>query len=255
MLRLKLTLEYDGTHFHGWQLQAKTLERTVQGVLQEAFAKLPGEHTYVKAAGRTDAGVHALAMVAHVDTTMSIPNKKLTMALNAHLPADVRVYDIETVNNDFDAQYDCLYRRYIYKMKLVRDNFQSTALERNRVVFLYQDLNINAMQQAAKNLEGTHDFASLATQEIRETTRTVYLCELEHNGRDLNLHIAADGFLRNMVRAVVGTLLEVGEGKRQPDDIKRVLESKDRSQAGQNAPAHGLYFVEAGYKPWLKRDS
>jgi tRNA pseudouridine38-40 synthase len=250
MPRLKLTLEYDGTHFHGWQLQAKTLERTVQGVLQEAFAKLPGEHSPIKAAGRTDAGVHALAMVAHIDTTTTIPNKKLTMALNAHLPADVRVYDIETVSDNFDAQYDCLYRRYVYKMKLARDNFQSTALERYGVVFLYQELDIKAMQLAAKNFEGTHDFASLATQERRESTRTIYLCELEHNGRELNLHIAADGFLRNMVRAVVGTLLEVGEGKRNSNDIKRVLESKNRSEAGQNAPAHGLYFVEAGYKKW-----
>jgi tRNA pseudouridine38-40 synthase len=252
MPRLKLTLEYDGTNFHGWQLQAKTGERTVQSVLQEAFAKLPGEHSYVKAAGRTDAGVHALAMVAHIDTTTTIANKKLIQALNAHLPADVRVYNIETVSDDFDAQYNCLYRRYVYKMKLARDNFQSTALKRYGVVFLYQELDTTAMQQAAKNFEGTHDFASLATQEIRETTRTVYLCELEHKERELNLHIAADGFLRNMVRAVVGTLLEVGEGKLKPGDIQGILESKDRSQAGQNAPAHGLYFVEAGYETWRK---
>jgi tRNA pseudouridine38-40 synthase len=250
MPRLKLTLEYDGTKFHGWQLQAKTGERTVQGVLQEALAKLPGEHSSIKAAGRTDAGVHALAMVAHLDTTTAIPNKKLTMALNAHLPEDVRVYDIETVSDDFDAQFDCLYRRYIYKMKLARDNFRGTALERGKVLFLFQELDITNMQEAAKFFEGTHDFAALATQEIREKVRTVYLCELEHNERELNLHIAADGFLRNMVRAVVGTLLEVGEGKRKPEDVKRVLESKNRSEAGQNAPAHGLYFVEAGYKKW-----
>ncbi len=250
MPRLKLTLEYNGTHFHGWQLQAKTGERTVQGVLQEAFAKLPGKHSTVKAAGRTDAGVHALAMVAHIDTTTAIPNEKLSLALNAHLPEDVRVYRVENVTAEFDAQYDCLYRRYVYKMKLTRDNFQSTALERGRTLFLFQELDITKMQVAARFFEGTHDFASLATQEIRETTRTVYLCELEHSGRDLNLHIAADGFLRNMVRAVVGTLLGIGEGKRSPEDIKRVLESKSRSQAGQNAPAHGLYFVEASYKPW-----
>jgi tRNA pseudouridine38-40 synthase len=255
MPRLKLTLEYDGKDFHGWQLQAKTGERTVQGVLQKAFAKLPGEHGVIKAAGRTDAGVHALAMVAHIDTTTITPNKKLTLALNAHLPADVRVYEIESVSDNFDAQFDCLYRRYVYKMKLARDNFRDTALERGKVLFLFQELDVTKMQAAARLFEGTQDFAALATQETRETTRTVYLCELEHNKRELNLHIAADGFLRNMVRAVVGTLLEVGEGKRTPDDVKQVLESKDRSRAGQNAPAHGLYFVEAGYKPWVKRDS
>ncbi len=250
MKRLKLTLEYDGKNFHGWQLQAKTGERTVQGVLQEAFAKLPSEHKNLKAAGRTDAGVHATAMVAHIDTTTLIPNKKLILALNAHLPEDVRVYEIKNVSEDFDAQFDCLYRRYLYKMNLARDHFQGTALERGRVLFLFQELELAKMQAAARFFEGKHDFASLATQETRETVRTVYLCELEVNGRELNLHIAADGFLRNMVRAVVGTLLEVGLGKRKPDDIKRVLESKNRGRAGKNAPPHGLYFVEASYKPW-----
>jgi tRNA pseudouridine38-40 synthase len=248
MPRLKLTLEYDGTRFHGWQLQAKTLERTVQGVMQEAFAKLPGEHKNLKAAGRTDAGVHAVAMVAHIDTTTSIPNNKLILALNAHLPEDVRVYNIENASNDFDAQFDCLHRRYVYKMKVARDHFQGTALERGKVLFLFQELDTAKMQEAARLFEGKHDFASLATQETRETVRTVYQCELELSGREINLHIAADGFLRNMVRAVVGTLLEVGEGKLQPSDVTRILESKDRSQAGQNVPPYGLYFVEAGYK-------
>lgn len=255
MKRLKLTLEYDGSNFHGWQLQAKTLERTVQGVMQEAFSKLPGEHKNLKAAGRTDAGVHAVAMVAHIDTTTNIPNEKLILALNAHLPEDVRVYKIENVSNDFDAQFDCLYRRYLYKMKLARDHFQSTALERGRVLFLFQELDVANMQEAAKYFEGKHDFASLATQETRETTRTVYLCELEVSGRDLNLNIAADGFLRNMVRAVVGTLLEVGEGKLQPSDIAEILESKDRNRAGQNVPPYGLYFVEAGYSPWQETNA
>jgi tRNA pseudouridine38-40 synthase len=254
MRRLKLTLEYDGKNFHGWQLQAKTNERTVQGVLQGAFAKLPGDHSYIKAAGRTDAGVHALAMVAHLDTTTLIPNEKLILALNAHLPEDVRVYKVENVDNDFDAQFDCLYRRYLYKMKVARDHFQGTALERGRVLFLFQELDVSAMQSAAKYFEGKHDFASLATQEIRETVRTVYQCELEVNGRELNLHIAADGFLRNMVRAVVGTLLEVGEGKLEPSDITGILESKDRSRAGQNVPPYGLYFVEAGYTIWAERE-
>ncbi|MGL4608793.1 MAG: tRNA pseudouridine(38-40) synthase TruA [Trueperaceae bacterium] len=250
MRRIKLALEYDGTNFHGWQLQAKTLERTVQGVLLAALAKLPGEHKNLKAAGRTDAGVHAVAMVAHLDTTTPIPNEKLALALNAHLPEDVRVYRIENVNADFDAQFDCLYRRYVYKMKLARDYFQGTALERGKVLFLFQKLNVAKMQEAARLFEGTHDFTSLATQETRETTRTIYLCELEHKERELNLHIAADGFLRNMVRAVVGTLLEVGEGKLQPSDITRILNAKDRSQAGQNVPPYGLYFVAASYKPW-----
>ena len=241
MKRLKLTLEYDGKNFHGWQLQAKTNERTVQGVMQEAFSKLPGEHKNLKAAGRTDAGVHAVAMVAHIDTTTPILNEKLILALNAHLPEDVRVYNIGNASDDFDAQFDCSYRRYLYKMKLARDHFQGTVLERGRVLFLFQELDVEKMQEAAKQFEGKHDFASLATQETRETIRRVYLCELEVNGRALNLHIVADGFLRNMVRAVVGTLLEVGEGKLQPKDIADLLSLK--TAAGQDRMCHPTDFI------------
>jgi tRNA pseudouridine38-40 synthase len=250
MQRFKLTLEYDGTDFFGWQLQAKAQERTVQGVLREAFSKLPGTFSNLKAAGRTDAGVHALAMVAHVDIDTTIPVDKLLRAINAHLPEDVKVISLEPASSDFDAQYDCLYRRYIYKMRLLRNDLRGVVLDRKYVLGLYQALNVSAMQEGAKYFEGKHDFAALATQEVRETTRTVYLCKLEANDNNLNLHIAADGFLRNMVRAVAGTLLEVGEGKIHPGEIQEIIASKDRSRAGQNAPAHGLYFVEAGYNPW-----
>lgn len=250
MRRLKLTLEYDGTDFFGWQLQAKTHERTVQGVLLEAFAKLPGNFANLKAAGRTDSGVHALAMVAHVDTDTNIPNDKLVRAINAYLPEDVKILNLEPTSSDFDAQFDCLYRRYVYKMRLLRHSLQGVVLDRKYVLGLYQELDIAAMQEAAKYFEGKHDFAALATQEIRETTRTIYLCELEVQEWDLHLHIAADGFLRNMVRAVVGTLIEVGEGKHRPEDVLGILESKDRNRAGQNVPPQGLYFVEASYKPW-----
>lgn len=250
MRRLKLTLEYDGTDFLGWQVQAKTKERTVQGVVIEAFANLPGTFSNLKAAGRTDTGVHALAMAAHVDTDTTIPDDKLLRAINAHLPEDVKVLSLEPVRNDFDAQFDCCYRRYLYKMRLLRHDLCGVVLDRKYVLGLYQELNLGAMQEAAKHFEGKHDFAALATQETRETTRTVYLCELEVKEQDLHLHIAADGFLRNMVRAVVGTLLEVGKGKLNSEDIRGVLASKDRSKAGQNVPPHGLYFVEAGYKPW-----
>ena len=233
MRRIKLTLEFDGTHFYGWQVQAKTGERTVQGVLEAALSDIPGARPRVMGAGRTDAGVHALAMVAHYDTQDAIPAEKVAKALNARLPADVRVLCAQEVTLDFESQFSCRYRRYIYRMRLVRDTFETTALDRHRVLFLSQKLDVEKMQKAAAFFEGSRDFAALATQETRGTLRTLYLCRLEVQGRDLTLHIAADGFLRNMVRTVVGTLLYVGEGKLEPHDIPLILESKDRRRAGR----------------------
>lgn len=253
MRRIKLTLEYDGTGFYGWQVQAKTGERTVQGVLEAALADIPGARPRMMGAGRTDAGVHALAMVAHYDTEDSIPTDKVACALNARLPADVRVLRAEEVSPDFESQFGCRYRRYLYRMRLVRGSFETTALDRHRVLFLAQRLDVDAMQEAALLFAGSRDFAALATQETRGTVRTVYLCRLDVLDCNLTLHIAADGFLRNMVRTVVGTLLWVGEGKAGPQDIAPILESRDRRRAGPNVPPHGLYFVEAGYEPWEAR--
>lgn len=250
MRRIRLTLEYDGTHFHGWQVQAKTGERTVQGVLEAALTDIPGAKPRVMAAGRTDAGVHALAMTAHYDTEDAIPALRIVRALNARLPSDVRVLAAEEASPDFESQFSCRYRRYIYRMCSLRKGLAGSALERDRVLFLPQRLDVGAMRGAAPHFEGTHDFAALATQETRPTVRTVYLCRLEANGPDYTLHVAADGFLRNMVRALVGTLLWVGEGKLQPDGIPQLLEAKDRRKMGPNVPPHGLYFAEAGYTPW-----
>jgi len=247
--RVKLLLEFDGTGFQGWQRQPAG-ERTVQGVIEEAFAQLPGEHGTVNAAGRTDAGVHALAMVAHVDTTSDIPDERLRLALNAHLPRDVVVLKVETTEPTFEAQFSCLYRRYLYRMRVVRDDPRRLAIDRHRVLPVFRRVDVAAMQAATGHLLGRHDFAAFATQESRTTTREVLLCELREAGRELHLHIAADGFLRNMVRTIVGTLLWVGKGKLSPDDVRDVLESRDRKRAGHNVGPQGLYFVEAGYRPW-----
>lgn len=222
----------------------------MQGTVHTALSKLPGTYSPLRAAGRTDAGVHALEMTAHVDTDTSIDDAKLRRAINAHLPGDVRILGLETVTSEFEAQYSCLWRYYQYRMRLVRDDARGLALDRYRVLPLYQVLDVEAMQAAAPPFEGGRDFAALATQETRSTVREVYLCRLEACERDLTLHIAANGFLRGMVRAVVGTLLRVGEGKLLVEDVASVLESRDRSRAGENVAPHGLYFVKAGYEPW-----
>ena len=247
--RLKLTIEFDGTEFLGWQRQAGG-ERTVQGVIERAFAQLPGHHGTVMAAGRTDAGVHALAMVAHVDTTSAIPDEKLRLALNAHLPRDVAMVEVNTVASDFEAQFHCLYRRYLYRMRVVRDEPHGLAINRHRVLPIFRHFDLAAMQDATRHLLGRHDFATFATQESRTTVRTVHLCDLRSEGGELRLHIAGDGFLRNMVRTVVGTLLWVGKGKLEPGAVAEILASRDRRRAGHNVGPQGLYFVEAGYQPW-----
>lgn len=247
--RVRLTLEFDGTDFHGWQRQV-TGERTVQGVMEAAFAQLPGPHGAVHAAGRTDAGVHALAMVAHVDTASTIPDEKLRLALNAHLPTDVAVVAVASTHPRFEAQFDCQYRRYLYRLRVVRDDPRGLALQRHRVLPIYRHLDVPAMQAACLPLLGRHDFAAFATQETRTTVRTVHLCELRSESGELRLHIAGDGFLRNMVRTIVGTLLWVGEGKLTPEEVPRIVQARDRQLAGHNVGPQGLYFVEAGYLPW-----
>ncbi len=262
MRRIKVVLEYDGTDFFGWQVQARTGERspkeralrTVQGVVEAALSDVPGAVPRMMAAGRTDAGVHALAMTAHYLTADTIPTQKVPAALNARLPADVRVLAAEEVGEDFEAQFSCRYRRYEYRMRSLREGLAGSALGRRRVLFLPQRLDTTAMRGAAPRFEGTHDFAALATQETRPTVRTVLMCRLLVSGPDLTLHVAADGFLRNMVRALVGTLLWVGEGKLSPTDIPALLEAKDRRRTGPNVPPHGLYFAEAGYEPWAGFD-
>lgn len=247
--RVRLTLEYDGAGFAGWQVQP-TGERTVQGVLQAAFAALPGRHGPVHAAGRTDAGVHALGMVAHVDTELSLPAEKLRLALNAHLPRDVAVLAVEPTDPGFEAQFHCLYRRYLYRLRVVRNDPRGLALDRARVQFVFREVDAAAMARAAARLVGTHDFAAFATQETRTTVRTLHLCELRREGAELRLHVAGDGFLRHMVRTIVGTLLWVGKGKLRAEAIDAVLASRDRTRAGPNVGPQGLYFVEAGYVPW-----
>ena len=249
MRRVRMSIEFDGSAFSGWQRQGFG-ERTVQGVLEEALGRLPGAHGPVHGAGRTDAGVHALAMVAHVDTSGDLPDKNLRFALNAHLPRDVIVWDVETVPAEFESRFDCRYRRYIYRMRPVRQDARGMALDRLRILPLFRDVDVAAMQEAATAVVGKHDFSSFATQETRTRDRTVHLCELRREDSELRLHIAADGFLRNMVRTVVGTLLWVGKGRLAAGDMTRVIEARDRAMAGPNVAPHGLYFAEAGYAAW-----
>lgn len=249
MRRVRMYIEFDGTEFSGWQRQLAG-KRTVQGMIEGAIAGLPGRHGALRGAGRTDAGVHALAMVAHLDTSSHLPDENLRLALNAHLPRDVVIWRLDTAEPDFESQYDCRYRRYIYRLREVRGDARGLALDRRRVLPVFRDVDVTAMQEAAAAVTGRHDFSSFATQETRSRERTVHLCELRAEGSELRLHIAADGFLRNMVRTVVGTLLWVGYGRLAAGEMSEVLAARDRRRAGPNVAPHGLYFAEAGYEAW-----
>ena len=244
--RVKLLLEYDGTEFAGFQIQAKG-ERTVQGVLEETLAGVPGTLPKITAAGRTDRGVHALAMPVHYDTKDTIPIEKLPQALNTLLPPDVRVLEAEEVAPDWHARHSARWRQYWYR---VLNRSQPTALERWRVWWVPQPFDFPALAEAARLLEGKHDFGSFANREKRSTVRKLYQVRVEADGGELHLHFIGNGFVRGQVRSMVGTLVEVGLGKRKPENITELLEKPDRSRAGPTAPAQGLYFVAAGYEPW-----
>ncbi len=253
MRRIKLTLEFDGSDFHGWQVQAATGERTVQGVLEDVLKTIPLAKPRMIGAGRTDTNVHALAMIAHYNTKDNIPVNRIPKVFNSRLPEDVRVLKAEEVDENFEAQFSCCYRHYIYKMRLARTCYQGMALERKYLLFLSQLLDVAAMQKAAPYFEGKRDFAALATQEKRSTLKEIYWCQLSSEGNDLKLDIVANGFLRGMVRTIVGTLIYVGEGKIKPEEIPSLIAKKDRSKLGPKAPPQGLYFAEAGYKDWQKK--
>ncbi len=248
MRRIKLAIEYDGTGFAGFQRQGRG-ERTVQGVLEAALATLPGAVPRVVAAGRTDAGVHALEMIVHYDTADSVPIERVPLALNARLPADLRALWAEPAPPGFHARRSARWRAYRYRIRRGRGG----ALERNRVLFVPEPLDLSALEAALALLIGRHDFAAFANRERRGTVRTLYRAALRLEGPEVWLEFAGSGFLRGQVRAMVGTLLEVARGRRRPEAIAALLREGDRARSGPTAPPQGLYFVAAGYRPWPMR--
>jgi tRNA pseudouridine38-40 synthase len=245
---IKLTLAYDGTDFAGWQVQPR--ERTLQGTLEEVLAKITGEQIRVFASGRTDAGVHALAQVVSFDTATAHTAAVLHKALNAELPHDISALTVEEMPDRFHARRLAKRKRYRYFIVegRVRDVFR-----RRYAWHVYRRLDFDAMREAANTLVGTHDFASFQSAgSKRETTeRTVFELTLNRlpdpDPNVLQLDIEADGFLYNMVRNIVGTLLEVGQGVQSPVWVAEVLAAKDRQRAGCTAPPQGLFLVEVKY--------
>jgi tRNA pseudouridine38-40 synthase len=244
MPRVRLTLEYDGTEFVGWQRQPNG--RSVQAVLEAALAELLGAPVAAAAAGRTDAGVHALGQVVAFDAPRALPAKAYVRGLSSLLPADVSVVAAEEVPEDFDPRRWATGKRYRY---LISRRPGRAPLLRRRHWEVFAPLDVEAMRAAATALLGTHDFTSFraADCEAPHPRRTLRELELHEEGEVLRIEVEGTAFLRHMVRNVVGSLVEVGRGKRPPGWVAEVLAAKDRTLAGPTAPAHGLTLVEVTY--------
>ena len=245
MRNIKLTLEYDGTGYHGWQSQINAV--AVQDVVSGAIKSLTGEDCAIVGSSRTDAGVHALGFVCNFFTNSAIPADKFAFALNAILPEDIAVKGSEEVPPDFDARFSAKGKTYKY---LFYNSPFPSALLRHRAYHVFYPLDAGAMGRAAAHFAGTHDFAafSAAGGAARTTVRTVYSADVRRNGELIEFTVTGDGFLYNMVRIMAGTLAEVGFGKIDPDAVPGIITGLDRKKAGRTAPAHGLYLAEVYYQ-------
>lgn len=244
---IKITIEYDGGNYAGWQVQPNAI--TVQARIEEAVKRLTGEVTKVYGAGRTDSGVHARGQVATFKTASDIPTENFARALTSRLPKDISVREAEEVSSDFDPRHGAkmkLYRYRIYASKI------APAIGRQYLWHISWDLDISRMQLAAKEFEGEHDYTSFSNQECNNNeannVRTVERCSLEYKDNIITIDVMGRSFLYNMVRNIVGTLVDVGRGRIAAEEIRMIFAAKDRHKAGQGAPANGLTLE------WIKYD-
>lgn len=245
MTRWRLTVEYDGGPFVGWQRQAEG--DSVQSVIEHAIAQMTGERVTVHGAGRTDAGVHALAMEAHADIAKSLTEHRLREGLNALVrPHPVAVLEVEQVADDWHARFSCTHRRYLYR---ILNRRAPPALLHGKVWHIGAPLNLEAMEQGAAMLLGTHDFTTFRSVHCQSASPLKTLDELriKRVGDEVHVHAAARSFLHHQVRSMVGCLGMVGRGQWRAQDIGVALAAKDRAALGLNAPPEGLYFVSASY--------
>lgn len=242
MHNYRIVLSYDGTDFHGWQRQPDG--RTVQGVVEEALHKITQKRITVHGAGRTDAGVHAMAQVAGFRGHIKLADADLFRALNAVLPEDVRIVSLEPAPPDFHARKSA--RSKVYRYRIVRAP-QISPFDRRYALHHPYPLNLRGMRDAARLVARRADFTGFSSNRDRSPVRTVRRSELRKRGDEIVYTIEAEGFLRYMVRTIVGTLIEVGRGKCRPERVEEIFARKDRSLAGPTAPAKGLCLVRVDY--------
>ena len=245
MKRVKLVVAYDGTNYHGWQVQDNGITR--EEVLNRTLSELVQEDIKVIGASRTDAGVHACGNVAVFDTESRIPGDKFSFALNQRLPEDIRIQESCEVDADFHPRYADTVKTYEYNILNRRFELPSKRLY---AAFCYYPMDIERMNQAAAYLVGEHDFKSFcsAGAQVQTTVRTIYAVNVTKDDDMVHIRITGNGFLYNMVRIIAGTLMQVGTGLMEPEQVKEILEARDRSKAGPTAVAKGLTLVEIRYE-------
>lgn len=245
MKRVKLVVAYDGTNYHGWQVQDNGI--TIEEVLNRTISELVQEDIKVIGASRTDAGVHACGNVAVFDTESRIPGDKFSFALNQRLPEDIRIQESCEVDADFHPRYADTVKTYEYNTLNRRFELPSKRLY---AAFCYYPMDIERMNQAAAYLVGEHDFKSFcsAGAQVQTTVRTIYAVNVTKDDDMVHIRITGNGFLYNMVRIIAGTLMQVGTGLMEPEQVKEILEARDRSKAGPTAVAKGLTLVEIRYE-------
>lgn len=244
MRNIKLTIEYDGKCYNGWQKQPNKLN--IQGEIERAIYNITKEEVNLIGSGRTDAGVHALGQVANFKTNSEIPIEKLPLAINSQLKNSIVIKEAEEVNERFHSRYNAKHKTYRY---IINNSKCGTAIYRNLEYSYPFKLDAEKMKQASKYFEGEHDFKAFKSSgtSSKNSVRTIYKAIVKQEGEKIIIELTGNGFLYNMVRIISGTLLDVGLGKIQPEEIPEMIESKDRQRAGKTLPAHGLYLVEVKY--------
>lgn len=248
MRNIRLTIEYDGKDFNGWQKQPTKLN--IQGEIERAIAeitKVSPEEVELIGSGRTDAGVHAWGQVANFKTNSTMPVDKFPIALNSKLKKSIRIQKAEEVEENFHARYHCKKKTYQYR---INNTEQGSSIYRSLEYFIPIKLNIKDMQKAISYFKGEHDFKAFKASgtSSKSSVRTIYDAKVkEENGR-IKIELTGNGFLYNMVRIIAGTLVEVGLGKIKPEEIPEIIEAKDRTRAGKTLPPYGLYLVKVEYE-------
>jgi tRNA pseudouridine38-40 synthase len=245
MRNMKLVIEYDGTKYNGWQRLGDT-DNTIQAKLEGVLSKMTGENIEVIGSGRTDAGVHAYHQVANFKTHSPMSIYEIRDYCNQYLPQDIVVKEVKKVDDRFHAQYNAKSKKYLYRLWIGRI---PTAFQRKYTYYIPQRLNIEAMREAAGYLIGEHDFLAFSSVKSKKksTVREIYSIDIDTEESELKIMFHGNGFLHNMVRILVGTLIEVGLGQMKVEEITQIMEGKVRAQAGVTAPAQGLFLYEVNY--------
>ncbi len=245
MRNIKLTIEYDGREFNGWQKQPNKLN--IQGNIEKVISDITKEEIEIIGSGRTDAGVHALGQVANFKTNSTIPIEKFAIAINSRLKKSIVIKKAEEVDERFHSRYNCKQKTYRY---IINNSETGSAIYRNLEYNIKNHLDVEKMQEASKYFVGEHDFSAFKASgtSSKSSVRTIYSAKVEKEGERIIIELTGNGFLYNMVRIISGTLVEVGLGKIKPEQIPEIIQSKNRQNAGKTLPPYGLYLVEVNYK-------